>query len=760
MPSYDFQQLSPNDFEVLSRDLIQARDLITLESFKSGRDGGIDFRIAQGSKNTVVQCKHYSGTGFTGLLNSLKKETVKAQKLSPDRYILVTSVGLTPENKSTIAKIFGAMLSTSDIIGQDDLNNLLTLFPKVQLTHYKLWLASKIVLDRVLNNASITQSEFDAQRVQRDIQRYVSSAAFPRALTMLQKEHVAIISGAPGVGKTTLAKMLIFHYLDQGYELISIVEGFRSARERYDRNLKQIFYYDDFIGATFLGERGSSFTRNEDREILDFIELAQSSTNSALIMTTREHILRQAISISEKLKHSTIIDRHCILEISDYSQHERALILYNHIYFSELPKEYRSALLKDRFYTKIVMHAKFNPRLIEWLSSYHRVKSVPAANYQEFIRNLLDNPAEIWAHAYENQISDAARSVILALYLCGGRTDVRNLERSYSALHVIRSVRYGFRTQPSDWRRALAEVNGSFIRPGAKIEFINPSVLDMLNEVIREDTSNFLDVLDATENFPQIRRLWFFAQADGSEKLLSLLKREPDHMAKTLDRIINKTPATEYNPETHFYHANTIEARTETVLHITSSISSDKIQKIALNCLGSLTNSWSKHTADIINGVDVYKQLDRCNTLPTNIKDLYLAIIIDILVNQSLNEVRSNDLCSLLDIIDMRPSTSLSDTLARAIQQYLDDYFREELSELSTVSEYESFEQDVIALGKRIDVDISYELTWISEKISELEAYHDEQSSHAYESWKESRGSYGESEPSIDELFNTLSGSD
>jgi len=61
MPDYDFKQLSPHDFEELARDLVQARDGIVLESFKTGKDGGIDFRRARGKDSTVVQCKHYAG---------------------------------------------------------------------------------------------------------------------------------------------------------------------------------------------------------------------------------------------------------------------------------------------------------------------------------------------------------------------------------------------------------------------------------------------------------------------------------------------------------------------------------------------------------------------------------------------------------------------------------------------------------------------------------------------------------------------------
>ena len=286
MADYSFQQLSPHDFELLSRDLVQARDEIQLESFKAGRDQGIDFRYAKGSANLIVQAKHYAGTGLAGLLRELRKEAVKAKKLNPGRYILTTSVGLTPPNKTEIMEIFGGLVAEpGDIVGRDDINGLLEQHADIHQRHHKLWLASRAVLDRVLHNAAKTQSAFDVERVRRDIARYVQNSGYPRAVEMLNDSHVAIISGAPGVGKTTLARMLLYAFLEQGYEAISILTDFQTGRELYQPGKKQIFYFDDFIGATFLGERASAFTRNEDRAILDFIEMVRGSKTARLVMT-------------------------------------------------------------------------------------------------------------------------------------------------------------------------------------------------------------------------------------------------------------------------------------------------------------------------------------------------------------------------------------------------------------------------------------------------------------------------------------------
>lgn len=79
---YDFKQLFPHDFEQLSRDLIQARDGIILESFKAGRDQGIDFRHACATgADIIVQCKHYAATGLGGLITKLKSEIGNLDKL-------------------------------------------------------------------------------------------------------------------------------------------------------------------------------------------------------------------------------------------------------------------------------------------------------------------------------------------------------------------------------------------------------------------------------------------------------------------------------------------------------------------------------------------------------------------------------------------------------------------------------------------------------------------------------------------------------
>ena len=63
MTNYTFEPLSPAEFEILCRDLLQKELNITLDNFMSGRDQGIDLRYSRDPRQTIiVQCKRYLTT--------------------------------------------------------------------------------------------------------------------------------------------------------------------------------------------------------------------------------------------------------------------------------------------------------------------------------------------------------------------------------------------------------------------------------------------------------------------------------------------------------------------------------------------------------------------------------------------------------------------------------------------------------------------------------------------------------------------------
>lgn len=109
MSNYTFSTINDKEFEQLARDLLSSKLKLSLQNFKSGQDGGIDLRYSsvENTNSIVVQAKHFIGSGYAKLKSELKsKELKKVKELAPDRYILVTSVPLSPQYKDELREIF------------------------------------------------------------------------------------------------------------------------------------------------------------------------------------------------------------------------------------------------------------------------------------------------------------------------------------------------------------------------------------------------------------------------------------------------------------------------------------------------------------------------------------------------------------------------------------------------------------------------------------------------------------------------------
>lgn len=511
---YNFETLSPKDFELLTRDLLQKELSITLETFKSGKDSGIDLRYSKDTLNQlIIQCKHYKNSTLRDLYNTLNIETEKIKKLNPKRYIISTSQSLTPKNKDKIMQICSPFIkSTSDIYGNDDLNNLITKFPEIEKDHFKLWLTSTTILEQILHSNIVNESRFKLDEIKEKIKKFVSNPSVNEAQNILNRENFVVISGAPGVGKTTLAEIIVYSYVaDGGYEFFNISENIQDAYSVYnlDPNVKQIFYYDDFLGETHL-------TKNEDSSLITFINRINKSKNKKLILTTREYILQQSKLLHEKIDNFDF--KKCIIDLKNYTKKIKADILYSHLYFSELPQEYIDNLLIEHKYFSIIEHPNYNPRIIESMTKLKIHENISAKDYHcEFIKNL-DNPSEIWKHAFENQIDNKTRSVLFSIASLGGKSwgvGYKQLIREISK--NICSKMYSENFTDLDFRKCLKILEGDFINANPySISFCNPSITDFLENYIVENNivSDFIEIADTVDQF-----IWIEASLIGKENI-------------------------------------------------------------------------------------------------------------------------------------------------------------------------------------------------------------------------------------------------
>ena len=606
MARYDFKSLSPQDFEELTRDLLQAEWGVSLEAFKTGRDQGIDLRHSQlDGGATIVQCKHFAASTFSNLHSQLRNsELQKVQRLRPKRYLVVTSLGLSPADKDKVVETMRPfILRASDVIAADDLDGLLARHPNIERANFKLWLTSTSVIERILHNAEICHTQFEVERIRQKLPVFVQNKAYPRAQQILDEQRVAIISGVPGIGKTTLAEMLLYAHLDDGYEPVVVQSDISEGKKLFRPQSKQIFYYDDFLGQTFLGDQRSYLSRNQDVALLSFMEMVRSTPHSRLVLTTREHVLRQAFQVSERFLQSTLLSHKCVLELGDYSFGQRARILYNHLYFSSLPQAYKDVVLEDDFFLDIIKHEHFNPRLIEWLSSLTRLHSPRPDQYKQSITDLLQSPERLWSHAFETQISDAARNLLLTLYSIGEWADVVDIEPAFEAIHRGACDRYHRPRSAGDFRLALQELDGAFLsyRSG-RATFLNPSIRDFTAGVLCRTPAMALDMLADATRFKQVTNLWNLAVERQDQPLLAVLRANASLLRTHVERLMyGESLKWENTPKGRrgYYVDTGEESRLDEIMELAEALHDLTFVDVACTYAAFLVSDRGKHSIDI-----------------------------------------------------------------------------------------------------------------------------------------------------------------
>jgi Restriction endonuclease len=491
---WDLSRLTPSDFEDVCRDLLSLEFGVHLESFPDGRDGGVDLRYMSpaDADTLIVQCKHWIRTGTAKLIKHMSDvERAKIEALDPERYVLCTSVGLTPDNKKTImASLQPWILSTGDIYG-------------VVRQHPRLWMAAASVLSAIVNNRIHQRSKALSLDADHALKIFVPHEGMERATQLLARDHVCLLTGVPGVGKTTLAQVLAAQYAELGYEIVDVGSDIDEANSVWDSESQQFFYYDDFLGQVSLGD--NNLSKNEDRRIVEFMRRVERNKNKRLVLTTRGYILEHAKQRYERLATANFSPLSCVVSLAQYTRPLRAQMVFNHAYFSALDNDTRHALSSREYYQPIVDHKNFNPRLIEL--SLRRVEQSGLQGHEaaELFAQLLTEPREIWDFVLERHL-DYAETALLEVIASGPvQWNLSEVPQAWTAL----MNELGAAVAAHTFRDAVAAMDGSLISlsnagTGTFVTLINPSLRDHIRTRLSEDEAAITRLLTASLYFEQL----------------------------------------------------------------------------------------------------------------------------------------------------------------------------------------------------------------------------------------------------------------
>lgn len=514
MPDYSFDTLNFNEFELLVRDLLQKEHGVTYESFKEGQDGGIDLRCLQGNGGTViVQCKHYIETDLSSLKSKCRaNELDKVKSLKPDRYIFVTSKKLSPSDKKDFVKIFEPFIkSDKDVIGREDLNNFLGRHPEVEEDHFKLWLSSTNILKKIQDQYINYRSTLFADELTEKSKLFVKTESFDAGLEILNNHSVLLITGEPGIGKTMLANYLVFNFLKDDFELIYIRKDLEDIEKKFNPNSKQIFYFDDFLGRNYLEILSE---KNFDSHLYRLIKAIKNSLNHYFILTSRTTIYNVAQNRSEYITKKNLQALEYTLEVKNYSNIDRAKILYNHMFFGSINDKLKELIKADEFYFEIIEHKNFNPRMIEFITDEEQIRINSPDDYNEFILEALNDPTEIWRNAFTNQISNIDKLYLLTLFSFKLPVDENAFKDA-----LIKRLNYDKETRGIEipinfYNNSLRNLLNGFIKrsinhnnrgeASTTIDFINPSIEDFFIKYLKSNFELVYPIINSSVFFEQI----------------------------------------------------------------------------------------------------------------------------------------------------------------------------------------------------------------------------------------------------------------
>lgn len=502
MTNFDFHNLLfPTEFERFCLDILKVKEPeLKFRTFGEWADNGIDLLCTTKDKNIIGQCKRYNQNNFNSLRQSLKKEVKKCKNQNPERYILFISAILGKDQFEEIVDLFEPYLKKDDIIDGERLNEFLRdekNYGHIFKSHSKLLVPNfqsiELALDKVIHRKYYQKTLYFLHEIEAKHRLFHHTSQLPFLIQQLEENKVIILTGNPGVGKTTTAMMIANYFLGK-----KLVKGLIFLEERdYADTLSiaeedRLIVVDDFWGQNFSPQVKSHSTFQ--REFQTIIGHFTSSRNCFLILTSRDYVIRDVFKGAE-FEFQTLLNKNKhIINIEELSSEDKVKILLNHLLFYDFDLSYfQNAQYNDTF-EHIINHQNYSPRHLDFfIKTYLNEDYQSSYAFYESLFKYLDNPTEFWNEAFQ-KLNPTAKAILLILLVSGDPMNIDDLKNSFNDIQIRAREILNEGIIPADFNKELKKLEEFYISAnqdeyyyGTSIEFQSPGIKDYLLEFLRND---------------------------------------------------------------------------------------------------------------------------------------------------------------------------------------------------------------------------------------------------------------------------------
>nr|WP_040978415.1 ATP-binding protein [Oceanobacillus jeddahense] len=338
------------------------------------------------------------------------------------------------------------------------------------------------------------------------------------AYETIDKYRLVILTGNPGVGKTTTCKMLgnlFTSRKDSKYlilersiaEVQEVIDLFNKIY-RDEKSKKLLVIFDDFLGRNTLDA-----SEQQIKKLRNLYSILRYSENLYVILNSRTQIINTAKG--DNLEFREFLDgkkeEKITINMSNYTDIEKAYIFRKNIekVFSTknldekiIMNEKYKDIIENENYLKIIKHQNFNPRLISLIAS----KSVESSgNYYEYCINSLHNPSRIYDELFR-KLSNGAQYFLLSLY-CFENYPVKlsQLEDAFNLLKMDKA--YDLKQIEEDLEDSWIVIRNDETFENETINFANPSIIDYLSTKKSGLKPAFNKIANETKYLAQILKI-------------------------------------------------------------------------------------------------------------------------------------------------------------------------------------------------------------------------------------------------------------